>query len=260
MAVNHGGRGGGYIRWERVREWLLPARCLLCLGRCGPELLCAACLAELPWRDGACPRCAAPGARAGCRACAEAPPPWSRGWCACSYREPLRGLVLALKFGGRLPAATALGAVLARTPPAERPELVVPVPLHPRRLAERGFNQAALIAGAACRIWGLPLAMDALRRTRATPAQSRSHSVGERQRNLSGAFTACAGQVGGRHVLVVDDILTTGSTLGAVARALAAAGAARVDVAACCHTEPGEGPRGGAVRRPGSPPAGRWSR
>ena len=129
---------------------------------------------------------------------------------------------------GRL--AGALGALLAERYPFRPNALLVPVPLHPARLRARGFNQALLLARALGRRRGLPLAPRLLVRTRATDVQARLPAA-ERRRNLDGAFAVRAPRLcRARSVVRVDDVLTTGATADACARALLAAGAARVDV------------------------------
>lgn len=150
---------------------------------------------------------------------------------ALLYTFPVNHLVQQLKFGGRLPVAPVLGRELAAA--ARRhygseplPSALLPVPLHPARLRQRGFNQAERLATAAGRVLGIPVLADRARRLRETAPQS-SLDFAERQHNLDDAFHA-SGPLPA-HVAIVDDVLTTGSTLQAVAGALAAAGAARID-------------------------------
>ncbi|CAN0587809.1 unnamed protein product, partial [Laminaria digitata] len=111
-------------------------------------------------------------------------------------------------------------------------DLLVPVPLHRRRLIARRYNQAALMAQALGRTSGLPVAVDALRRIRATPSQGRM-SRSQRERNVAGAFAVRHNRLGlvdGAHILLVDDVMTTGATLKACIQPLLRAGAASVDV------------------------------
>lgn len=158
------------------------------------------------------------------------------------YAAPLDQLVLALKFGGQLPVAPLFGQLLAdalrRLPPQAWPELLAPVPLGRHRLAERGFNQALEIARPLARHLGLPLAARLLSRARETAPQSLL-TPGERRANLRSAFSlpqAGLEQVRGRHVGVVDDVLTTGATLEEIAATLKRSGAVRVTCLAFART------------------------
>lgn len=153
---------------------------------------------------------------------------------ALIYEYPVDQLVTQAKFVPSPECARALGELLAMYLRAARlrgglalPDAVVPVPLHPRRLARRGFNQAEEIAIPIVRAFGLPLWRGACRRIVNTRAQT-ALSAGARRRNLGGAFEAGAG-LGGRSVALVDDVLTTGSTVRAAARALRGAGVNSVE-------------------------------
>lgn len=143
---------------------------------------------------------------------------------AAHYEGPLRKAIRALKFGGQRRLAGPLGDLLAEAlRRAEWPvDMLIPVPLHVARQRERGYNQAALLARRCAARVGAPVREDVLRRTRATAAQTRL-SAAERRDNLSGAFavTARGTAVMGRHIALLDDVTTTGSTLAAAAEALA---------------------------------------
>lgn len=225
-----------------VNQWLnklqfalLPPRCLLCGGRGhGARDLCAACRAALPRPGSACPVCALPlpGAASGhpCGRC-RTPPPFAATRAAFSYAPPLDRLVLELKFAGCIGHARLLGELLASHLEAvgvPRPELLLPVPLHPRRLRSRGYNQALELARPVARRLDVPLRPHGGRRLRDTAAQS-GLDARARRRNVRGAFAVDAA-VAGRRVAVVDDVVTTGHTVSELARSLVAAGAERVEV------------------------------
>ncbi|MCB1886910.1 MAG: ComF family protein [Rhodocyclaceae bacterium] len=220
------------------RDAVLRAECFLCGREHGGGAVCEACSADLPWWDSshACPRCALPVASAGeCGACLRVPPPIERCHALFDYAFPVPQLVQGLKYGQALELAPWLGLRLCDRLPVEASwDAVIPVPLHPARLRERGFNQAVELARPLARTRAAPLAGDELLRVRATPAQA-GLSARVRRGNLRGAFQA-AGRLPWRHVLVVDDVMTTGATLMALADALKAAGVARVDAVVVART------------------------
>ena len=197
--------------------------CLLCAGEGGPELLCAACIAELPALPDSCPRCALPSpAAALCGSCLNHPPHFDATLALWRYEFPCDGLVQALKYRGRLALAGFFARSLAsRTMPEV--DLIVPMPLHPRRLAERGFNQALEIA----RHLGRPIEPRGVLRVKHTLPQT-DLPYEERAKNVRGAFL-CKLDLSGASVAVLDDVMTTGATLNELARALKRAGAARVE-------------------------------
>lgn len=188
-----------------------------------------------------CPTCALPlpdpGAAA-CPACRRGPPLTGIAVAATAYGFPIDSLVQQLKFGGRQPVARVLGDLLADTVRDRYRELtlpsaLVPVPLHPARQRQRGFNQAERIASAAGATLGIPVLRDAVQRLRATPAQS-GLDLRQRRRNLRNAFRV-TGELPA-HVAIVDDVVTTGSTLLALGRTLHDAGVTRIDAWAVART------------------------
>ena len=206
---------------------LLPDACLLCGLQPATEGLCAGCRMQLRMPGEGCPVCARP-ATAGqvCGACLRRPPAFDASCAACAYRFPVPGLVQGFKYGGRFAhVRPMLAAMRELTPPVA--DLVVPMPLVPARLRERGFNQAVELARPLARAWGLPLAIEVVRRVRDTGHQT-GRSRAERFAAMRGAFD-CDPRLAGLRVVVVDDVMTTGASLDALARALKAAGAARVE-------------------------------
>jgi len=213
---------------------LWPRECVLCRQPAGNRFFCTPCRRGLPGPRRACPRCGdeLPAGRplpAGC--CRADAPPWDRAWIPWRYAWPVDGLVIGMKFSRRLSWACALGELLADHVPADCAELVMPVPLHPARLALRGFNQAQELAARIASRHGLRLCAEAARRVRATPAQTGLPAAARRQ-NLTGAFAVSPRWIHGRRVLLVDDVVTTGATLAALAEAALAAGAASLSVCA----------------------------
>ena len=177
----------------------------------------------------ACPRCALPmPAPEVCGRCVRRPPAFDGALAAFAYRFPLDRVVLRFKFAGDLAAGDWLAARLAiAARDAPRPHLIVVPPSAPARLRSRGFNPALEVARVVGRERGVSVDPFAIARVRATAPQP---GLGGRARraNLRGAF-ACRQTLDGARVVVVDDVMTTGATVDAVARALKAAGAARVD-------------------------------
>lgn len=209
---------------------LLPRDCLLCAAATRHAPVCAGCADDLPRMPRACPVCAMPSALGEtCGACLRKPPAFDRTIAAFPYEFPIDRLVQGLKFGHRLPIAGFLADALADAVEAAAPavELIVPMPLGPSRLRERGFNQSVELARRVAARRGMPCAPDGARRIRDTRPQTEL-SPAERRRNVRGAFAAGAAVIG-RRVAIVDDVMTTGASLAELARTLKAAGALQVE-------------------------------
>lgn len=207
---------------------LLPAQpCLLCGTYTRADGWCPACDRGLPYLDRACcPVCALPTpAGAVCGHCLKRMPYFDRSIAVFAYAFPVDRLVQALKYGEQLALANALGHRLALRI-VHRPDLVLPMPLHPARLRERGFNQSLELARSLARNLGLPLSAESARRIRDTTPQS-ALPWKARKRNMRSAFV-CNGEVAGRHIAIVDDVMTSGATLGELAHTLRRAGAREV--------------------------------
>jgi|SRR5579864_3173104 len=212
-------------------EWLLdqvfPPKCIVCDRR--GLALCPLCRHHLPYLPlGVCGRCASRRrARAGCQGCRRLSPAlrWVRA--PLSYSGPARRAVLTLKFRSGRYLAPIMGDLLREALPRIEVDLVVPVPLSPRRLRTRGFNQATLLAEQVTDSLHAILTPNVLTR-RDRPPQS-TLAAADRLANLTGVF-ACPrpGEVSGKRVLLVDDVVTTGATVSACADTLAEAGASRV--------------------------------
>lgn len=219
---------------DHVLRVLLPPRCLLCgaHGADGRDL-CAGCVADFVLNRPACPRCALPLAVPAplCAACVKAPAPFAAAWAPFRYGHPLDLLEARFKFRADVAAGRVLADLLAAQAShagLPRPDLIVPVPLHAARLRERGYNQALELARPLARALAVPLRHDLLLRTRATDAQT-GLDAKARRRNLRGAFALAPGTMVPAHVVLFDDVMTTGATLREGARTLLRAGAARVD-------------------------------
>ena len=226
-----------------LADVLLPSSCALCGGQC-QGVLCGPCRHQYTQPRRRCVQCANPLAPHEpvdrCGGCIQATPAYDATVAAVDYAAPFDALALQLKFAAQLALAPMCAqlvrdALLARDGLA-LPEMLCPVPLGPGRLAERGFNQALEIARPLGGLLGVPLQARLLARPRDTPAQSTMTPVA-RKLNVRRAFTV-EGDVEGRHVGVVDDVMTSGNTLHEVARILKRAGAARVTNLVFARTPP----------------------
>lgn len=222
--------------WLRIaHEWLLPRHCLLCLGTATDIDLCAACRDALPRIENPCSSCGAP-LVAGqiCARCLKSPLNFHRVCIPYRYAGPVPTLIHALKFRHRLAAASVLGQLLAQSLQGATPGLpqcLVPVPLHPRRQRQRGFNQSMEIARPLSRRLDIPIAVRLARRIRATAAQTGLVGAAARQRNMRAAFAVERNFLAGlTHVAIVDDVMTTGATVRSLSLTLKSAGVSRVEL------------------------------
>lgn len=223
-----------------IFERLLPAQpCLLCGADSHAGLCCSACDADLPRLAGAhCPVCGLPTADGSvCGECLKQPPSFDHTVAAFRYAFPVDKLIQALKFHERLILVNYLADALSQRI-APRADCIVALPLHPARLRERGFNQSLLLARRIARRLDIPLLSGACERVRNTPPQS-SLPWKERDKNMRQAFVCKPGaDVCGKHVAIVDDVMTTGASIGELARALKVAGASEVSAWVVARTLP----------------------
>jgi ComF family protein len=222
-----------------VLEFFLPRMCLFCgagVGEEAKQAICAECEAQIDWvRSPLCPCCgrmfeSPEGGDRLCGDCQTEPPPFSRARAAALYEGPVAAAIKRFKFGRQIVHLPLLQSWLHRPECLElvaAADLLAPVPLHPRRLKARGFNQALLLAQA---FPDKPVGLEVLTRERYTVPQ-----VGlkprERRENVKGAFDVPQpAKVKGKNILLIDDLYTTGSTVRECARVLRRAGAVRVEV------------------------------
>jgi ComF family protein len=233
---------------RQLANFLYPPRCAVCGDRFGLEAqrrVCDPCLARVEKIPRPiCSLCGAPMQSAGaiedrCASCLDRRPNFASARAVARYRpsaesdrRSLPSLIRRHKYGLDQSLAKALAEFLGEELPYSSADcdVVVPVPLHPRRLWWRGFNQAALLAMTISRRLEKPLEVEALRRSRmTTPQTSQDHDA--RRRNVRRAFAVTRpARIKGRRILLIDDVMTTGATVDECARVLMVAGAARVDV------------------------------
>lgn len=217
-------------------DFALPPRC----GGCGDIIdevdgFCAPCWSSIEWLGNAgCTRCGIPleGTDAElCGRCIAAPSPLDRMRAAVAYGDLSRLIALKLKYGRKVALARTMARFMAPLrADAGLPALIVPVPLHRRRLWSRGFNQSALVARDLARRWEIPVAPRLLRRTRSTPPL-KGLNYQQRRRTVAGAFAVDpAARLDGRAVILIDDVMTSGATAEACALSLRKAGAARIEL------------------------------
>ncbi len=210
---------------------LFPHACLLCGAPAGADRLCGGCGDDMPHHTvPQCPQCAIPTPVGQlCGACLKHPPAYDRSVAAFSYSFPVDQLIPALKYHSRLAIAQVLGQHLAEAVAARpRPDLLIPMPLHPARIRQRGFNHATEIGRVVAKSLNLKLDFECCKRVRDTPPQV-ALAYDQRRRNVRGAFV-CEGDVSGKRIALIDDVMTTGTSLDESAKTLKKAGAGEVEI------------------------------
>ncbi|WP_428624052.1 ComF family protein [Sedimenticola sp.] len=223
---------------NNILSLLYPAPCLLC-DTPAQDAICPDCQADLPHNRHSCRCCGLPltlADEATCGHCLAHPPAVDRSFIPYLYAAPIDQLIGRFKFSGQLAQGRLLSRLLADhlRQRAEMPDLLIPVPLHPQRLRQRGYNQALELAKPLARQLGLALDHQSCRRIQPTPPQHELKKH-QRKRNIRGAFQVTRTPAV-NHVALVDDVVTTGSTVNELAKCLKQRGVARVDVWAVART------------------------
>ncbi len=222
---------------------LLPGQCHLCHCKLNHNLLCSACGSNLPHIStsccGICHALLNTQTNTVCGQCLREPPPFRKIHTLFSYDYPIDGMIMGIKFAQQLSTADLLGKLLLEKikdwyQHTALPECLIPVPLHTKRLRQRGYNQAIEIARPIGKALGLPMDISSIKRVKATLAQA---ELPEKQRaaNIKGAF-ALQRALLAKHVVIIDDVITTGHTVSELATTLKQAGAETVDVWCCART------------------------
>ena len=216
---------------KQLRRSLMPGSCLLCGSNSSDSLLCLACSNDLPPLPvHRCPQCGdqtTHGER--CGACLKDSPAFEKTSAIFRYEFPVDRIIHAYKYGHQLAVAEWAAELIARHINSDGINLLIPMPLHTERLRERGFNQSLEIARHIASKKSLPLDSHSLIRSRPTAPQAEL-PMKERARNVRGAFE-CTSDLGGKRVLLIDDVMTTGATLREAARIIKLHGATRIEVA-----------------------------
>jgi len=231
------------MRLTHILSYILPESCLLCGSRVTHIAICEPCQKHLPWITSSCTRCGLPlenfnPGEALCGQCLQTAPPFSKTLGFLAYEGPIKQLITGLKFHNQLNNAKCLGQLMAIKlqqyyQNQSLPEIILPVPLHRKRLQQRGFNQAIEIARPISKVLKLAIDSRYCRRIKATPAQS-GLNASERKKNLRGSFRI-KGNHNYKHVAIVDDVVTTGSTIKEFSLTLQKASIERIDVWCCAR-------------------------
>ena len=216
---------------KQLQTRLLPGSCLLCGADSANQLLCTECSNDLPpLPEKCCPQCSEQtthGER--CGACLKDPPAFEQTIACFRYEFPVDRIIHAFKYGHQLAVANWAAQNITRQLSNNTYDLLIPMPLHPDRLRQRGFNQSAEIARRIAHQTAQSLDIESLTRCRATPPQAEL-PMKERTRNVRGAFE-CNSDLSGKRVLLIDDVMTTGATLREASRVIKLHGALHIDVA-----------------------------
>ena len=221
---------------HHLKNTLYPPRCLICdaAGK-GDRDLCEPCAQSLPWIKKACSQCALPlpddsGENLLCGRCIQKRPYFDTALCVFSFEKAIIGLIHQLKFHDKLSISRLFGNLLAEKAVAmlDKPDCLLPVPLYKKRLKQRGFNQSVEVSHALKKAWDVPIETRLVRRIRETQSQT-GLNMQARRRNMKGAFEVCA-KIDHEHVVIIDDVVTTGSTVNELARLLKRNGVKKVSV------------------------------
>lgn len=220
-----------------IMDFLFPKRCALCHWPCSTGF-CTNCQELLPWLGSRCTVCSTPLPDYGiCGRCQKIAPAFQETVIPFLCRPPVSSGIHALKYSGRLDNAPAMAKMLAwqvRKSGCDLPDILVPIPLHPARIRIRGFNQAMELARLTGNELAIPVVRNLLVRKKNTVTQTGLNEK-MRQQNMANAFVATGSRLP-RHIALVDDVVTSGSTVNAAARTLARSGAGRISVWAVAKT------------------------
>ncbi len=224
-----------YPYFKSFYQWLLPQSCFLC-GEITSQVICPHCLDILPYHTTQCFCCAVPLTQDGiCGQCLKQPPPYQRTQTVFLYDYPVDKIILSMKFNNNLALLKLLGHLMVQHLELEpRPDVLIPVPIHPKRLRYRGYNQSLELAKVITQQTGIPLNYNACQRIKHTEHQIKL-KASERRNNVRGAFRVEFVKPEWQHIVIVDDVMTTGSTAQELANMFLNTGIQRIDVWCCAR-------------------------
>ena len=236
---------------EKLLNFFYPPGCQLCGDSQNTQYagqLCQACAADLRLNLNACSICGLPGLSSRalgalplrCGQCLKTPPVYDLCWSPYIYAQPLEWMIQQLKFNAKLNFASLLSALLVNSWPEylckeNKPDAIIPMPLHSRRLKHRGFNQSYLLIKPLAKSLGIPVDLNSCVRVKDTEHQT-GKNARQRQLNIKNAFTFC-NKKNYRHVVLFDDVVTTGSSVSELSRTLKREGVERVDIWSLARAE-----------------------
>lgn len=232
--------------FKGLTKILFPHTCVLCAEQSNQSRdLCTECEKELPWSHSVCKQCGLHISTTShteiCGQCQQQAPQFDRVLALCDYADPIDRLIAAAKFHQKLVYTRVLGELLAKQvsqfwyQAQALPSMIIPVPLHDTRLKERGYNQSLEITKIVSKKLRLPFSFDICRRNKPTlPQSGLMHD--EREKNMKNAFTLKNTMIP-PHVAIIDDIVTTGHTVGELSKQLREAGVKQIDIWCCARTQ-----------------------
>lgn len=232
---------------KKIYQWLLPRICVLCNDATNDDIdLCHACYDDLPWLHQVCIQCALPLSNYSnnlqhCGLCLKKAPPFDQTIALCSYSEPIISFINLLKFNGQLKYAQLLNQLFIKYLKSnsiylqQLPEYIIPIPLHINRLRERGFNQALELSRLVSTYFEIPIMDNVCQRIRETQAQSLIQA-NQRRSNIKNAFTISK-TIKAKHIAIVDDVVTTGTTVAELSQLFKIIGVEKIDVWCYARTQ-----------------------
>lgn len=215
---------------------LLAQTCYLC-GNSSSQAICNACLKDFPYQTSACLNCASILDEVGiCPECKQNPPPYRHTQALFSYTYPIDKLIKLAKFHQNLTILKLLANLMAQHLIMEpRPDVLIPVPLHSKRLRQRGYNQSLELAKMIAKQSGIPINTRVCKRRKYTRPQTALLNAQQREENLANAFKIKKTPSHWQHIVLIDDVMTTGTTVKQLALAFKAAGVSQIDVWCCAR-------------------------
>ena len=226
------------LNFNALKHQIFKQKCLLCASpQANSHGLCSPCLNELPWHAStSCPQCGLSSSGQLCGSCISSPPDFDATHAVFLYQYPIDKMMQRYKYGNMLNISHTFGQLLANKSTFEAIDLIMPMPMHPQRLKERGFNQALEIAKVLTKNRPEKLDYKSVARQTLTPPQA-SLALKERVKNIKGAFKVNS-DLAGKRIAIVDDVMTTGASLNELAKTLKKAGASHVECWVIARTLP----------------------